>query len=86
MIGLQAATIPDNHRNMEAVIDSLRFKLAVSQKSVENISTVGYKLPSIALVAQLDRATDYESVGREFESLQARHKNQGVTVISCNPF
>ena len=27
-----------------------------------------------ALVAQLDRATDYESVGREFESLQARQK------------
>lgn len=25
-----------------------------------------------ALVAQLDRATDYESVGRGFESLQAR--------------
>jgi hypothetical protein len=27
-----------------------------------------------ALIAQLDRATDYESVGREFESLWAHHK------------
>ena len=26
-----------------------------------------------ALIAQLDRATDYESVGREFESLWAHH-------------
>ena len=34
-----------------------------------------------ALVAQLDRATDYESVGREFESLQARHKNSGLQLI-----
>ena len=31
-----------------------------------------------APVAQLDRATDYESVGREFESLRAHHKN-GIT-------
>ena len=28
-----------------------------------------------APVAQLDRATDYESVGREFESLRAHHLN-----------
>ena len=34
-----------------------------------------------ALVAQLDRATDYESVGREFESLQARHKIKGLQLI-----
>ena len=27
----------------------------------------------LALIAQLDRATDYESVGREFESLWAHH-------------
>jgi hypothetical protein len=27
-----------------------------------------------ALVAQLDRASDFESEGREFESLRARHK------------
>jgi hypothetical protein len=26
-----------------------------------------------ALVAQLDRASDFESEGREFESLRARH-------------
>jgi hypothetical protein len=32
-----------------------------------------------ALVAQLDRATDYESVGRGFESLQARQSFQGVS-------
>jgi hypothetical protein len=29
--------------------------------------------PSHALVAQLDRASDFESEGREFESLRARH-------------
>jgi hypothetical protein len=29
-----------------------------------------------ALVAQLDRASDFESEGREFESLRARHENQ----------
>jgi hypothetical protein len=29
-----------------------------------------------ALVAQLDRAPDFESGGREFESLRARHENQ----------
>ena len=27
-----------------------------------------------ALVAQLDRASDFESEGREFESLRARHE------------
>ena len=30
-------------------------------------------LPHRGPLAQLDRATDYESVGREFESLRARH-------------
>src|SRR6185369_5263933 len=30
--------------------------------------------------------TDYESVGREFESLQARQLNKGVTVHSVTPF
>ncbi len=29
--------------------------------------------PTHALVAQLDRASDFESEGREFESLRARH-------------
>ena len=31
-----------------------------------------------APVAQLDRASDYGSEGREFESLRARHKNKGL--------
>ena len=35
-----------------------------------------------ALVAQLDRATDYESVGREFESLQARHFFNPITATA----
>ena len=30
--------------------------------------------------------TVYESVGREFESLQARQQIQGVTEIVCSPF
>ena len=33
----------------------------------------GHLPPQEALVAQLDRASDYESEGREFESLRARH-------------
>ena len=32
-----------------------------------------------APLAQLDRATDYGSVGREFESLRARHNSLGLT-------
>jgi hypothetical protein len=35
-------------------------------------------IPPEALVAQLDRALDYESRGREFESLRARQYNQLV--------
>ena len=31
-------------------------------------------VPAAALVAQLDRASDFESEGREFESLRARQK------------
>ena len=32
-----------------------------------------------APLAQLDRASDYESEGREFESLRARHSFQSLT-------
>ena len=39
-----------------------------------------------ALVAQLDRAPGYEPVGREFESLQAHHLFQGVTISVVIPF
>ncbi len=39
-----------------------------------------------ALIAQLDRAPDYESVGRRFESCWARQKTQGVwTDLSRSP-
>ncbi len=37
-------------------------------------------LARCAAVAQLDRATGYEPVGQEFESLQPRHKFQGFTL------
>ena len=45
------------------------------------LGTVKRRTPKRALtvsgpVAQLDRAPDYESGGREFESLRARQKNQ----------
>ena len=33
------------------------------------------EIRNCAPVAQLDRATDYESVGREFESLRAHHEH-----------
>ena len=47
----------------------------------------GYCLASIhAPVAQLDRASDYESVGREFESLQARQKFKGLGHFDLTPF
>ena len=36
-------------------------------------------LPAYAPVAQLDRAPDFESVGRGFESLRARHKIKGLS-------
>ena len=35
----------------------------------------------IAPVAQLDRAPDYESGGWEFDSLRARHRNQGRSAV-----
>ena len=34
-----------------------------------------FKSSNDVLVAQLDRVTGYEPVGRGFESLQARHKS-----------
>jgi hypothetical protein len=38
------------------------------------ISSLGHTGSPHALVAQLDRASDFESEGREFESLRARHR------------
>lgn len=41
--------------------------------TVVNMHALGYKVPAIlAPVAQLDRATGFEPVGRAFESLQVR--------------
>ena len=51
------------------------------KKKVENLGLVRYKERLNALVAQLDRATDYESVGRAFESLQAHQTIQALTLI-----
>ena len=39
-----------------------------------------------ALVAQLDRATGYEPVGREFESLRAHHSRAKAYEITHKPF
>src|SRR5664279_3488314 len=36
-----------------------------------------------APVAQLDRAPDYESGGREFESLRVRHSRRSADSASC---
>jgi hypothetical protein len=45
--------------------------------------------PACAPLAQLDRASDYESEGREFESLRARHtsryNNQLTAAASRSP-
>jgi hypothetical protein len=39
-----------------------------------------------APVAQLDRAPDFESVGRPFESGRAYHKNKKDMIIGSYPF
>ncbi|MBP1699745.1 MAG: hypothetical protein H6Q41_4933, partial [Deltaproteobacteria bacterium] len=39
-----------------------------------------------APVAQMDRASDYESAGRRFESSRARQQKQGVIDITIAPF
>jgi hypothetical protein len=59
------------------------------EQRIEN-PRVGGSIPSLgtiffALVAQLDRATDYESVGQEFESLQARQQFKDLREI-VSPF
>ena len=41
---------------------------------------------SDAPLAQLDRALDFGSSGRGFESLRARQKFKGVAVIAAAPF
>ena len=49
---------------------------------LDSVSCFLYRASHDALVAQLDRATGYEPVGQEFESLRAHHnKKQSV---SCN--
>ena len=42
--------------------------------------------PTYAPVAQLDRAPDFESVGRGFESLQAYHNREKGRVLMTRPF
>ncbi len=42
-------------------------------KSIDNVSDMSDNTALRAPLAQLDRASDYGSEGREFESLAARH-------------
>ena len=58
----------------------LRFSQKSFSKSVDFPSTRGYNTSCSALVAQLDRVSDYESEGRGFESLPAHQKG---TVQRC---
>ena len=44
---------------------------------LDSVSCFLYIASHDALVAQLDRATGYEPVGQEFESLRAHHANSG---------
>ena len=44
-----------------------------SSRTLPDVQTVGYTREHIAPVAQLDRATGFEPVGRGFDSLRARH-------------
>ena len=41
---------------------------------------------AFALLAQLDRVTDYESVGQGFESLAAHHKSTMVLIQNHRAF
>ena len=45
----------------------------------------GYIAGHCGPVAQLDRASDYESEGRAFESLRVRHEIQGLRHICLGP-
>ncbi len=54
------------------------------KKTGHRITCSGF--PNCAPVAQLDRAPDFESVGRGFESLRAYQLNQWVMAFGCNPF
>ena len=50
--------------------------------NVERANAFGAKADRKAPVAQLERAPDYESGGREFESLRARQYDQRLASIS----
>src|SRR6185437_4744504 len=70
---------------------ALRFGFAcVSSRRLTGIRERHVKIISVppqgcAPLAQLDRASDYESEGREFESLRARHKiNNLPQVPGCS--
>ena len=58
----------------------LQFSRKSFSKSVDFPATRGYNTSCSALVAQLDRVSDYESEGRGFESLPA---HQNGTVQRC---
>ena len=53
-------------------------------ETLDSVSCFLYIAFHDALVAQLDRATGYEPVGQEFESLRAHHnKNKRLAVTGC---
>ena len=69
-----------------ASIGSLTYVAAILKTyrtpRLADIAGVTLRLFKDALVAQLDRALDYESRGREFESSRARHFLAEASILS----
>ena len=52
---------------------------SVAKRHYPSVRFGKIKLAQQAPLAQLDRASDYESEGRAFESLRERHIKQGLS-------
>ncbi|GAV10835.1 hypothetical protein PBN151_0747 [Paenibacillus sp. NAIST15-1] len=75
------------HLNAEGILNQIMLSIPITHSICGHSSVVEYRLAKarvassnlvvrsimFAPLAQLDRAFDYESKGREFESLRARH-------------
>ena len=59
---------------LSPIFNVLQFSQKSFSKSVDFPATRCYNTSCSALVAQLDRVSDYESEGREFESLPAHQE------------
>ena len=85
-LGIKAQGFRENrpssqvHNNFFLSIDQ------VQEKMLDGHTRFAYVGGCRALVAQLDRATGYEPVGREFESLRAHHIAIWKACLNGKPF